>query len=375
MLDIPIAEFENRASALQKSMRDKNIDACLFNTKTEFQYLSGFRTPFWESPSRPWFLIIPKNGDPIAVIPDIGLELMKKTWVNNIRSWSSPNPMDEGVSLLCDELSSYSRVGMLLGREGQLRMSMLDLQTIIEKAKIEITDCSNIIGELRMVKSENEVKLLDKICSMTDVAFNQLPNRIFRKQSFEEATRLFRILLLESGVDDVPYLVGGLGYGGYEDIISPPDNKRIEDGHLLMFDTGSSFKGYFSDFDRNFGFGEQPPETMKAYELLWHSIEVAISVARPGKKASDIFAAINSHLKDQHGAVGRYGHGVGLQLTETPSIAFWDNTVLCEGMVLAIEPSLSLSNNRMMVLEENIVIRDGSPQLLTKRAPKSLPLL
>jgi len=73
--------------------------------------------------------------------------------------------------------------------------------------------------------------------------------------------------------------------------------------------------------------------------------------------------------------VGRYGHGLGMQLTEPPSLIDWDQTVLQPGMVITLEPSMTLTGGGMLVTEENIVIRDGPPQMLSRRAPAELPVI
>ena len=69
------------------------------------------------------------------------------------------------------------------------------------------------------------------------------------------------------------------------------------------------------------------------------------------------------------------GHGLGMQLTEQPSHAIFDTTVLKENMVLTIEPSLSYGNGKMMVHEENIVVSEGQARLLTERAKPELPMI
>ncbi|MEC8852426.1 MAG: aminopeptidase P family N-terminal domain-containing protein, partial [Pseudomonadota bacterium] len=76
----------------------------LFTTEAEFRYFSGFRTLFWQSPTRPWFLFVPVDGKPVAVIPEIGAELMRRTWLDDIRTWPAPAPDDDGLSLLVDLL-------------------------------------------------------------------------------------------------------------------------------------------------------------------------------------------------------------------------------------------------------------------------------
>ena len=66
---------------------------------------------------------------------------------------------------------------------------------------------------------------------------------------------------------------------------------------------------------------------------------------------------------------GRFGHSFGLQLTEPPSITFNNNMKLEPNMVLTLEPSIEFTSGRMLVHEENIVIRENGVELLTSRAP------
>ena len=112
MSDFATTEYEARMAKAQAAMNEAGLDALLLCTEAEVRYFSGFRTLFWQSPTRPWFLILPSSGEPIAIIPEIGAQLMASTWVNDIRTWSSPDPVDDGVSLLVDVLASYKTVGL-----------------------------------------------------------------------------------------------------------------------------------------------------------------------------------------------------------------------------------------------------------------------
>jgi Xaa-Pro aminopeptidase len=73
--------------------------------------------------------------------------------------------------------------------------------------------------------------------------------------------------------------------------------------------------------------------------------------------------------------VGRYGHGLGMQLTEPPSLIDFDDTELQAGMVITLEPSLTVTPGKIMVHEENILIREGPPELLSVRAERELPVI
>ena len=68
-----LAEFEQRLARAQTMMRALKLDAVLLTTETNVRYFSGYFTQFWQSPTRPWFLILPLTGKPIAVIPTIGV--------------------------------------------------------------------------------------------------------------------------------------------------------------------------------------------------------------------------------------------------------------------------------------------------------------
>ena len=73
--------------------------------------------------------------------------------------------------------------------------------------------------------------------------------------------------------------------------------------------------------------------------------------------------------------VGRYGHGLGIQLTEPPSLTNWDKTEIKAGMALTIEPSISYGDGLTMVAEENLLILDDGIVLLSDRAPRDLPVI
>ena len=107
-------------------MNEEKLDAILLTTEPNVRYFSGFLTQFWQSPTRPWVLIVPREGELIAVIPEIGREGMESTWVNDIRTWASPCPEDDGITLLAHALSEvtmrFGRIGMTLGQESYLMM-------------------------------------------------------------------------------------------------------------------------------------------------------------------------------------------------------------------------------------------------------------
>ena len=375
MTDFLEVEFYQRTEKTQKLMYERGLDAILLCTEAEVRYYTGFRSLFWQSPTRPWFVIIPKSGKPIAVIPEIGRDLMERTWVDEIITWPSPRREDDGVSLLVKVLKGSNKIGLLKGEEASLRMPLNDFETLNSKINGSFIDCSDLVKEVRLVKSELEINIIRQVCSIASCAFDRAHQLFHVGQPLDQAFRDFKIALLEAGAEEVPYLVGGAGQDGYSDVISPPSNQLLKNGDILMLDTGSSLKGYFCDFDRNWAIGKASNLAKTAYSKLYNATEVALKKIRPGMTCAQVFSLINSSLGEGDSDIGRMGHGLGIQLTEYPSLMLNDKTVLRENMVMTIEPSLSYGDGLMMVHEENICIRDGEPELLTKRAAEELPVL
>ncbi len=375
--DFPVSEFEARMENAQIAMRRENLDALLFTSEAEIRYFTGFRTLFWLSPTRPWFLVLPRNGKPVAIIPEIGAELMRKTWVDDIRTWSSPAQDDDGISLLAEALNGFNHIGMPMGRESSLRMPLTDFESLCDRLRnSSFMDCTELVGSLRMVKSAAEIAIISDICSIASRSFANASNLFFEGQPLSEAFRAFRTDLLAEGADDVPYLVGGAGLDGYADVISPPNEMPLKTGDVLMLDTGATLKGYFCDFDRNFAIGHAGDAAVRAYLTLHAAIDAGLDHARPGITCNALFSAMASKLgRVSGGNVGRFGHGLGMQLTEAPSLVSFDETVLREGMVITLEPSMTVRDGRIMVHEENIVIQDGPPRLLSQRAAPELPVI
>ncbi len=379
----PEAEFAARCDKAQAAMAAAGLDALLLTTDVELRYFSGFLTQFWQSPTRPWYMLLPKAGKPVAVIPTIGADCMARTWVEDIRSWSSPQPEDDGLSLLAEAITELAgrtpRLGILKGRETYLRMPLSEfeaLQAALPGAVFE--DCTAIFKSLRAIKSPREIGKIAFVCEAVSAAFEAAPRLFHAGQSDVEVFRAFKIECLSQGVDDVRYLVGGAGPGGYGDIISPPRGRELRGGDVLILDTGCTFDGYYCDFDRNWAIGAADEAAQRAYRVCWQATEAGLAAARPGATAADLFTAMQNVLAAggaRDNDVGRLGHGLGMQLTEWPSNTAWDTTELRPGMVLTLEPGMTFAEGKVMVHEENIVIEEEGCRLLTRRAAPELPVI
>ena len=375
-------EFEIRLERAQELLYKNKLDALLITIPSNLRYFTGIDTNFWESPTRSWFLVVPLFGNPIAIIPEIGEKLFKKTFIKDIHTWPSPNLKGDDISPLKSLLetlpSRFGAIGAELGKEMSIRMPAIDFNLLQDNFKFDIVDGASLIWALRSVKTLNEIKKIEKVAQIVSEVFCVLPTFISASDSERDVAKKVKKEILKRGVDSIPYLPVISGRGGVSQIIGNPTDKLISSGDFLFIDTGSTFDGYFCDFDRNFAIGTASDELKRTNEILWHATEEGIKNLVPGAKTQDVWKKINKKIEDFGFMVkgeGRYGHGVGLQLTEPPSISSFDNTIIQENMVLTIEPSMEYKPGKIIVHEENIFVSKDGPVLLTKRAPKELPVI
>ena len=375
-------EFENRTLRAQEIMHQYELDGILLTTPQNIRYFTGYDSQFWESPTRPWFVIVPLSGKPIAIVPEIGASEFNKTWLDEIKTWPSPRPEDEGISLLKSNLENlkktFGQIGLELGSEMALRMPISDFLKLKEVVGTNLVDGSNAIWDMRMIKTNEELKKIKFVCSIASDAYNALPSTLSIGNTEREAVHKLKIDILNRGADSVPFMPGISGQGGVSQIVCGPTDRILDDGDILFIDTGSTFDGYFCDFDRNYAFGKVASDVEKVYQILWQATEIGIKTAIPGATTNDIFNAMNKVIQDGGtigNNVGRLGHGLGLQLTEPPSHRLGEKTVIKENMVLTIEPAMEYAPGKMIVHEENIIIQQDGAELITKRAPKEIPVI
>lgn len=375
----PAKEFEDRVARAQARMAVSGLQALLLTTEPEIRYYTGFLTRFWESPTRPWFVVLPAQGMPIAVIPSIGAHLMRQTWITDIRTWVAPDYIDDGVGLLaetlCEVTDEDAWIGIASHLESHVGMPLASFEHLGEQLGTRaVVGDRAITRTLRLVKSEREIEKIRRAIQIAERAFARAPEIAGIGVPLAQVFRSFQGLCLEEGADWVPYLAGAAEVGGYGDVISPADDTPLAQSDILMLDTGLVWDGYFCDFDRNFALGAPSDQIRAAHARLVEAVHVAFEAAKPGALISDLFEAMTAVVGGQ-GDVGRMGHGLGMQLTEWPSIIAADDTPLVPGMVLTLEPSIPTGPGKLMVHEENIVIRDGGAEFLTQPAPAELPIL
>jgi Xaa-Pro aminopeptidase len=263
-----------------------------------------------------------------------------------------------------------------MGLETHLRMPLGDYGALVTHlAPRDFVDATACVQRVREVKSEAEIDRIRATCAIAGRAFARVPDFAQAGRPLAQVFRDFQRAVLAEGADWVSYVAGGAGPDGYGDVISPAGPDPLLRGDILMLDTGAVSEGYFCDFDRNFAIGTASDIARRAHDALWHATEDTLRALRPGMRARDVHQLLSDGMRTRGAEPGggRLGHGLGVTLTEWPSFTALDDTPLRAGMVLALEPGCITRDGRIMVHEENVVLREDGAELLSPRAPEVLP--
>ena len=170
----------------------------------------------------------------------------------------------------------------------------------------------------------------------------------------------------------------------------PSRRRRLKDGDIVGFDLGCIVDGYYADCAVTLPVGPIPADVQKLLDVTRESLELAILECRPDRRLSDVSHAVQRHVEAHGFGVVRafVGHGIGRALHEEPQIPNFGEPGrgprLRPGMVLAIEPMVTMGNYEVRILEDGwtVVTRDSSLSAqfehtvaITNNGPEILTLL
>lgn len=148
----------------------------------------------------------------------------------------------------------------------------------------------------------------------------------------------------------------------------PSPTRILESGDIVTVDVGVKLNGWYTDSARTFAVGEIEGESRRLLDVTSRALEAAVAAAVPGNHVGDLGAAVMGVVDGTGLGIVRdlVGHGVGRELHEEPQIPNVGRAgygpLLRAGMILAIEPMISLGTDRIRTLEDDwtVVTTDGS---------------
>jgi Xaa-Pro aminopeptidase len=374
-----VAELRARRAAAQRAMADRGMDAIWIGTEANFVYFTGVATPSFASRTRPISLLLPANGEPVVVIARSHVAHIERTTsVTDVRGFNGfeSAAIDTLVEAIRDLGLDHGRIGLEQGEELRLPVSLVGLADVQRRLPdVTWVDVAPLVWELRKVKSAAEIEVLKGVGRITGLAFDAMLAAIRPGISQRELYAVFGAEAARLGADRVGYFTIHHGTGSDRRSNASPSDAVLARGDMVWVDAGLIQRGYWSDFVRMAVVGDVSRERRAEYRFVHDVSRMLMDRIRPGTLSSEVMAWAEDAFRAAGRAVGnatRIGHGVGLDITEPPSIVGGDPTPLVAGMTLAIEPGTA-SDLGYFVVEENFVVGVEGTELLSAPAPAELP--
>lgn len=359
-------EYELRFEKAWGLMHRYGFDAILVGDEKNYRYFTGDRPP---TKNRPTFVLLPLKGNPVMIASDFGAKTAKFiTYIFDVRGY--PMPFSYGIVAEAIRSLGANRVGVeyddrIFGafhspmQWGEFDRMKNDL------SGIEFPDASDLLWELRLIKTQAEIECLKKAADITSEAFRRTFAEAKEGMREKEVAALFSSHMALLGAD-IPFR----GKPGPSSLVildanHPPGNppipteKPLQKGDILHIDGGAIYKGYCSDFTRLGVVGEPTERQIGEWKKVRELVEENISRLKPGIQ----FKTMTCHF-----------HGIGLDAVEAPFGGMVGKPVhgewaVREGMAICVEQNNYLDTGEVFAYEDIAVVRKDGPEVITLADP------
>lgn len=239
------------------------------------------------------------------------------------------------------------------------------------------TDISQIIMDLRSVKSEDEINKIKQAQKITDEAFDYILGKITEGKSEKDLALELEFFMRSNGARAASFDIIFIGGKNTSLPHGVPGDYRLKNGDFITIDFGADVDGYKSDMTRTVALGKVSDDQKKVYETVLSAQKNAISQIRAGNNCCEI-DKIARDIIDNSGYCGLFGHAlghsVGLDIHESPNFSPKCNTILKSNMVLTVEPGIYLPQKFGVRIEDMVLVTENGVENLTK-STKSLIIL
>ena len=341
-------------------LRSDGVDLLLLFPGANIAYYTGFSIGLSE---RLASAVIPVEGDPYFVVNRLEEELRgMDPWFKEVEIWDEH---EDPVKLLADTLIKRGGGASQIGVPEEAPWGWVNrLKALLPSAKF--VDVSNYLGYIRMVKTDEEVSLIEEACRISD-------------ESMEESFAQLHTGMTEKNLQSL--MVNGMrsrgASGAFAGVLfgeraalphGSAGDRKLKPGEFVLVDMGGLYKGYWSDCTRTVFYGDEPSARQKEiYETVLTANRAAFAATKPGATCESIDVAARNVIEDAgYGEyfIHRLGHGVGMEIHEHPYMVRNNTQKLEPNMVFTDEPGIYIVNEIGVRVEDTVVCtKDGGREL------------
>ena len=263
-----------------------------------------------------------------------------------------------------------------LGIEEQY-LTLAEYESYRDALDAQLVPCQEELTVLRYVKEPWELELLDKAQQITDATFTELLGVIRAGMTEKElaAELIYRLYKLGGeGLAFDPIVVSGPNSSLPHGV---PSDRVIQPGDFITMDFGAKYGGYCADMTRTVALGYATDEMKTVYNTVLKAQLAGIAVSKAGVLGKTVHETAAQVIREAgygpyfgHG----YGHGVGIEIHESPSCNQRGEVPMPVGAVCSAEPGIYLPDKFGVRIEDVVVFQAEGCRVLTQ-SPKELIIL
>jgi Xaa-Pro aminopeptidase len=370
-----------RLARAKAGLERSELGALLCFDMSNIRYITATHIGMWAVDKYVRFCLLPQNDDPIMW--DFGSAARHHTLYN---PWLGKGRSRAGISTLRGSAPGRAaavaeKIRVELEERGlldePLGVDIVELPVLraLEAAGINVVDGQALMQDIRIVKTSDEITLLNTACAMVDAAYDDLFRAMRPGFRESDAVALVSKRLFELGSEHIEGInaISGERCSPHPHVFT---DRMMRPGDPAYFDILHSYNGYRTCYYRTFAVGSASRGLVDAYKRCRDILDHAISLIRPGVSTADVVAvwpkAQEFGFPDEEAAFAlQYGHGVGLSSWEKPIfsrlVSFDYPTIIEEGMVFALETFWPASDGWQAArIEEQLVVTSDGCQVITR---------
>jgi len=355
-----------RIGKLKDAARAEGFDCIAVMPGANMVYLTGLHFHLME---RPTLALIPtETGSPALVLG--ALEATKPA--------AGPHPIGWQLFTFADGTDpalAYDAAGKALNLAGRrigvetLAMRVKEMRLLEAAAPgARLDEADHLFARLRRVKDADELATMRRAAHMAEDALRRTLEAVRVGMTEKQIAAELLVNLLKGGAENLPFepiIVAGPNSALPH---AAAGDRPVQRGDLLLFDFGATVGGYHSDITRTFAVGEIDGDLKRAYDLVLNANAAGRAAAAPGVSGQDVDRATRAVIAGGgYGAhfTHRTGHGLGMDVHESPYVVEGNTTPLEPGNVVTIEPGIYLEGKGGVRIEDDVVITAGGAESLT----------
>lgn len=242
---------------------------------------------------------------------------------------------------------------------------------------VDSDEFSNVINQLRMIKSPDEIHFIESAQAITDQTFTHILSYIKPGITEKEIALEMEYTMKKLGAFGLAFdtiVASGVNSSMPHAV---PSDKKVEVGDFVTMDFGAAYNGYCSDMTRTVVVGKISEEQKKVYETVQKAQCMAIDAIPTARLYSEVDKVARDYINSQ-GYEGCFGHGLGhslgLFIHEEPRFSYTCELPIQAGVIETVEPGIYLEGKFGVRIEDMVLIGDGTVKNLT-HSPKELIIL